>query len=425
MSEPAAALRDTGTGACPGAGPDGLPHAGHEAVAGAGPEAEVLAGLSQGVLYSLARRDQRRSGELYIRGLLAASGRKTIRNIASHTGVPADVQRLHHFISDSTWCWGPVRAALARHMGALAPPRAWVVRTATMPRTGHGGVGADHVADPHTGRSRTAQRAVGLWAASEWGGYPVDWHLRLSSRWLGDARLREQAGIPAGAVALDPLDAGLGMVLDSARTARAPHRPVLLDARQASAGRVAALLGAEDFPYVLRISASQLLTPLTADGRGTGRVITARQLAGGLAPRRFSRVRAPDPWAGHHEVARVPCRTADTPPGPQRRQLLLAQKDLLSPLHTAFWLTDLTAWPTSALVQLAATSAQVARDATGTGRRTGLYDFEGRTFAGWHRHITLASTAHAAALLLLSRDHGGPRRPTSPAGRQLRPKEAP
>ena len=100
-------------------------------------------------------------------------------------------------------------------------------------------------------------------------------------------------------------------------------------------------------------------------------------------------------------------------------------KDLLSPLHTAFWLTDLTAWPTSALVQLAATSAQVARDATGTGRRTGLYDFEGRTFAGWHRHITLASTAHAAALLLLSRDRGVPRRPTSPAGHLLRPKEAP
>ncbi|MER6858509.1 IS701 family transposase [Streptomyces pilosus] len=397
--------------------------AGQVALTGVDPEADVLADLSHEVLHSLARRDQRRSGELYIRGLLTASGRKTIRNIASHTGVPADAQRLHHFISDSTWHWGPVRAALARHMAALAPPRAWVVHTATLPRTGHGGVGTDHIADPRTGRSRTAQRAVGLWAASERGGYPVDWHLRLSSRWLGDARLREQAAIPAGTVALDALEAGLEMVLDSARTVGAPHRPVLLDARQAPAGRVAALLGDGDFPCLLRISGSQLLTPLTADGRGTGRVITARQLAGGLAPRRFGLVRAPGLWTGHHEVARVPCRAADTPPGPQRRQLLLAQRDVLSPLHTAFWLTDLTDWPTSALVQLAAASARVARDASGPGRRTGLYDFEGRTFAGWHRHVTLASAAHAAALLLHPRERGESRRPASPAGRRLHPKE--
>ncbi|MGC9542864.1 IS701 family transposase [Streptomyces sp. UG1] len=400
---------DTGTGPHPETGrpgPDGTgnrPDGRPDAVA----DADPVADLSRRVLRPLARRDQRRSGELYIRGLLAATGRKTIRNIASHTGVPADAQRLHHFVSDSTWCWCPVRDALARHMGRLAPPRAWVVHTATMPRTGRGGVGVDYFADRGTGRSANAQRAVGLWAASERGGYPVDWHLQLTSRWLDDAHLRAQAGIPADTVAVDGVGAGLEMVLDTAPAAGAPRPPVLLDARQASAGRVAALLGAGGFPYLLRISASQLLSPLTADGRGTGRAVTARRLAGGLAPRRFSRVRTPAPGTGHREVARVPCQTADTPPGPRRRQLLLAQRDPFSPLDTAFWLTDLTALPTGALVRLAATPAQLAQDVTVTGRRVGLYDFEGRTFAGWHRHITLASAAHAAALLLRSRGRSG------------------
>ena len=376
------------------------------------PATDPVADLSRRMLRSLTRSDQRRSGELYIRGLLAATGRKTIRNIASHTGVPADAQRLHHFVSDSTWCWSPVRADLAHHLGRLAPPRAWVVHTTTMPRTGRGCVGADYFADPRTGRSVTAQRAVGLWAASEWGGYPVDWHLQLTPRWLDDALLRERAGIPAGTAAVDGVGAGLEMVLDTAPAAGAPRPPVVLDARHAPAGRIAALLGAGGFPYLVRISASQLLTPLSADGRGTGRVVTARQLAGGLAPRRFSRVRAPDSGVGHREVARVPCQTADTPPGPRRRQLLLAQQDPLSPQHSAFWLTDLTTLATGALVRLAAAPALLAQDVTVTGRHTGLYDFEGRTFAGWHRHITLASVAHAAALLLRSRGRSG----SPPAG---------
>jgi hypothetical protein len=379
----------------------------------ADPATALAADLSRQVLGPLARRDQRRSGELYIRGLLEATGRKTIRNIASHTGVPADAQRLHHFVSESTWHWHPARAALARRMACLVPPRAWVVHTATLPRAGRGAVGTDHFADPRTGRSVNAQRAVGLWAATEWGGYPVDWHLRLTSRWLDDARLREQAGIPAETVALESVEAGLGLTLDTAPTAGAPRCPVLLDARHAAAGRVAALLGAGGFPSLLRISPSQLLTPVAADGRSTGRGVTARKLAGGLPAARFSRVRDPGCAAGHREVARVPCQAADAPPGPRRRQLLLVQKDPHSPLHTGFWLTDLTALSTGALVRLAATPARIARDITGTGRRVGLYDFEGRSFAGWHRHLTLASAAHAAVLLLRAR--GGPLPPAGPA----------
>ncbi|MEU1519625.1 transposase [Streptomyces sp. NPDC005811] len=359
---------------------------------------DPVADLAHHVLRSLARRDQRRSAELYIRGLLEATGRKTIRNIASHTGDPADAQRLHHLVSASTWDWRPVRAALARHMGGSLPPRAWVVHTATVPRAGRGGVGVDHFADPRTARTVSAQRAFGLWAASDRGGCPVDWHLQLTPRWLGDGQLREQAGIPADAVALDGVSAGLMMLLDTARTGAAPHPPVLLDARHAPAGQVAARLGAHGFSYLLRISAAQLLTRLGVDGRATGPPGTARELAGALPRGLLSRVPAPRPATGRREVAQVPCRAADGP-GPRRRQLLLALRDPVSPLDAAFWLTDLTDLDTVALVRLTAVPAQVARGASGAGRRVGLYDFEGRSHAGWHRHITLASAAHATTLL--------------------------
>ncbi|MET7453903.1 transposase [Streptomyces sp. NPDC005574] len=403
----------TGPAPRPVAGPTTTPAA---AVAPAAAEAaaeaagDVVAGLCHQILASLARQDQRRSGELYIRGLLETTGRKSIRNIASPTGIPATAQRLHHFVSDSTWHWRPVRAALARHLGQLAPPRALVVHTATMPRPQRGGVGSDHFTDPRTGRLVTAQRAVGLWAATAWGGYPLDWHLHLTPRWLNDPHLREQAGIPADALAHHQAEAGLDLVLDTAPTLPTPPVPVLLDARHAPAGPLAAQLGAAGFPHLLRISASQPLTPLTPDGRPTGRTLTARQLAAGVPPGRVSRVSAPRSATGHREVARVPCQAADTPPGPRQRHLLLAHHHPHHPPRTDFWLTDLTTLSTPALLALTATPAHLAQDATG--RQVGLYDFEGRSFAGWHRHITLASAAHAAVLLLRARGA-----PLPPAGR--------
>src|SRR5687768_3681725 len=63
---------------------------------------------------SLTRSDQRRKGMQYLRGLLDADGRKSIRNIATRLGGPAFEQSLHHFVVSSTWDWRPMREALAR-----------------------------------------------------------------------------------------------------------------------------------------------------------------------------------------------------------------------------------------------------------------------------------------------------------------------
>lgn len=62
--------------------------------------AEDAAELCQRVFASLARQSQRRAGELYVRGLLAAEGRKSMRNLASQFGRPASEQSLHHFVSN-------------------------------------------------------------------------------------------------------------------------------------------------------------------------------------------------------------------------------------------------------------------------------------------------------------------------------------
>jgi hypothetical protein len=47
------------------------------------------------------------------------------------------------------------------------------------------------------------------------------------------------------------------------------------------------------------------------------------------------------------------------------------------------------------LLRLTRLTQRVARDFTEIADRVGIRDFSGRSFVGWHRHVTLASAAHA------------------------------
>lgn len=56
------------------------------------------------------------------------------------------------------------------------------------------------------------------------------------------------------------------------------------------------------------------------------------------------------------------------------------------------------------LLRLARLTRRVARDEERIGERVGMRDFEGRSFNGWHRHMTLASAAHAVSALATAAD---------------------
>lgn len=114
----------------------------------------MLLGLCTMVLSSLPRSDQRDKGVQYVRGLLSAEGRKSIRNIATVVGGQAAEQSLRHFIAGSTWDWGPVRRTLVEHLARIAPPQAWVLRPMVVPKALHRARGGD--AEPERGRGRAA-----------------------------------------------------------------------------------------------------------------------------------------------------------------------------------------------------------------------------------------------------------------------------
>lgn len=131
-----------------------------------GDEESVVFELCSGLFASMPRSDQRMKAIHYVRGLLGAEGRKSIRNIATLLGGDAAEQSLHHFISSSTWDWTPVRRALAQHIERVSPPQAYVVHPMIIPKAGETSVGVERRFVPELGQVINAQQAVGVWAAA-------------------------------------------------------------------------------------------------------------------------------------------------------------------------------------------------------------------------------------------------------------------
>ncbi len=369
---------------------------------------EVLLKELCGVLFaSLPRSDQRRKGAQYLRGLLGARGRKSIRNIATVVGGPAAEQSLHHFITSSTWDWGPVRQALAQHLARIAPPQAYVLRPMVVPKAGDHSVGVDRRFIPALGQVLNAQQAVGVWAASESFSGPVNWRLHLPRTWLEDAPRRSQALIPDEVDAESLGDCALEAVLGLPARWGLPVRPVVADARDADGLRLVRRMRGERLPMLARISGSfplRPVAPLPGHPAGPGpacQLLTAArelrrpvvwsdpsgELRGGLVA--AVRVRPAGPGAARQGRGR----------GGGGELLLLGMGSAGGRWPAELWLTDLVDLPVAALVRLARLSDRVDLDFTRTADRVGVRDFAGRSFGGWHRHITLASAAHAVAVL--------------------------
>jgi SRSO17 transposase len=380
------------------------PAAGRAPEGATAPRQHALADELCSVLVSpLRRSDQRRKGAAYVDGLLRARGRKSIRNIASAVGGPADEQSLHHFIASSPWEWAPVRRALAEHLTRIAPPRAWVLRPMVIPKAGENSVGVDRRFVPSAGQILNAQHAAGVWAAAPGLSYPVNWRLHLPEAWLEDPSRRDRAAIPADRDPETAEDCAAESYLEAVPGWTVPDRPVLADARDGNPVRLLTRLASGGTRVMLRIGASTPLLPITAARPGARpapartapvSVATAQRIAETAALLRRP-VRREDGTV--RMAATVPVRIpALRGTGPLT---LLAVGTPGGGWPEELWLTTMNDVQPFELVRLAELVERVEADYAGTALRVGIRDFAGRSFAGWHRHTTLASAAHAILAL--------------------------
>ncbi|WP_415947804.1 IS701 family transposase [Streptomyces sp. KLOTTS4A1] len=364
----------------------------------------LLEQLTSLLFVSLPRRDQRNWANVYLRGLVSTKGRKTIRNISGGEAGAVE-QNLQQFISKSPWDWTPVRRTLAQHLeSSVQRPLAWVVQSMIIEKAGDRSVGVGRQFVPQLGRMANCQQATGIWFASSDASFPVEWSLTLPAPWTTEL-YRSRARIPDTARSRTPTEDALHAVLRMAETWQLQRRPVMMDVANAELPQVIETFSARDIPFVLKVEGT-LPVVLAATGRHKTTLYTAsaRELIDSLRSQR-----RPVEWPRHGRAddAATPLVAATVHPvgvdgyaaGAQPLLLLGAWTDPANAMPSEFWIANIPDLPLAQLFLLAKLTDRVALDFAEVSEPVGIRDFEGRSFRGWHHHATLASIAHAAALL--------------------------
>ena len=401
------------------------------------------------MLGGLPRKDQRAAGELYVRGLLADGRRKSMQPMAERLGV--DHQRLQQFITSSTWDHVAVRANVARWFAASQPVEALVVDDTGFPKDG---IASPCVARQYSGtlgKVANCQIGVSVHLVNGHASCAADWRLFCPESWDDTAlddpvaaaaarRRRERAGIPDQVrhtekwrLALEMIDEMTGPggwgVLEQVTTAGA--RPAVT-ADAGYGGNTAFRLGLEGRGWRYSVAVKGTTSayahhavPVTMVYGGMGRpprpaypglAVNLRQLAiasaDKIAPvtwRQGTRTTKDNPGAamtGHFLAIRVRPANRDIPRAADRSLpdcWLLAEWPPEAEEPAGYWLSNLPAdTPIGELVRLAKIRWRVEHDYRELKTGLGLDHFEGRSYLGWHRHVTLAVLAQAFCTLLRS-----------------------
>ncbi|MEU9481049.1 transposase [Streptomyces sp. NPDC048191] len=343
---------------------------------------------SQEFFRHLPRSDQRHWADVYVRGLLTAEGRKSPRALAlAGTGSPEPAHALHQFVSHSPWDWRPVRHLLAQRVGAELPARALVLGAALIPKRGGHSVGVAAHFDPDAGRAVNAQLGMGLFVSDGHRAVPVDWRLVLDEAWCADHR-RRRARLPDSAAPRPAWQDALALA------AGAGELPVVVDARR-TPGPAALVAGLARRGAVF----------LAETGPGQ-RVVPA----GG--PARAVRVDELPAYDGDDVVATALVRPLEAGTEAAGAPVLRLWRLGAPGTGRARWaLTNarrLAAGGVRALLRHADAAGAVL---PALSTDFGLCDYEGRSYPGWHRHMTLVSVAYALAALRCEAARAPLRRP--------------
>ncbi len=391
------------------------------------------------MLGSLARRDQRAKGELYLRGLMLDGRRKSMQPMAERLGV--DHQQLQQFVSSSTWDYAKVRERLARWAASHISPEAYAIDDVGFPKDGYDSPGVARMYCGALGKRGNCQIGVSVNLVSDRASSAVDWRLFLPESWddaknTDDAllagairRRRAKAGIPDTARHREKWRLALDMLDEVRGDWELPDLPVVADAGYGDATGFREALTERGLTYAVAVKATTTAHPGDATPErppycGQGRppvsaypqphtTLRALALATGQAAARTVTWRQGSKATKRNPNAEMRSRFLALRVRPANRHIrraadgslpecwLLAQWPPDSAEPTDYWLSTLpTDTPLRELVRIAKIRWRVEHDYRELKDGLGLDHFEGRNYLGWHRHVTLAALAQAFCTML-------------------------
>ena len=404
----------------------------------------LLLDFTAEMLGGLPRKDQRAAGELYVRGLLTDGQRKSMQPMAARLGT--DHQRLQQFITSSTWDYVAVRRNVARDFAGRCLVEALVIDDTGFPKDGSASPCVARQYSGTLGKTANCQIGVSVHLVNEHASCAADWRLFCPQSWddaaapdevaaAGIRRRRERAHIPGEVrhaekwrLALEMLDEMTGPggwgVLEQITAAERARPVAVADAGYGDNTTFRLELENREWQYVVAVKGT------TSAYAGDARPVT-RSLGGG--PGRPPKPGYPSPPVNLRALAiahadqarpvtwRQGTRATNGNPTasmtscflairvrPGNRDIpraadgglpgcwLLAEWPPEADEPTDYWLSNLpVSTPIEELVRLAKIRWRIEHDYRELKTGLGLGHFEGRSYLGWHRHVTLAALAQA------------------------------
>ena len=384
---------------------------------------------------SMRRKDQRRWGGVYLRGLMLDGKRKSIEPMAARLE-DGDEQCLQQFVNQSPWDSQPVRRALAERMSGEIEPEAWIIDDTGFPKFGKMSVGVARQYSGALGKIGNCQVGVSINAASEEASCPLDWRLFIPREWDEKSEFneqrREKAKLPEEVHHTEKWRQALEMIDEMISWGIKP--PVVLgDGAYGDITELRSGLEEREIEYVLdvksntsaysedvepelpayggrgplpvaryRVDPSSLRELALAAGEKTAVTVTWREGTRGKMSSRFLALRV--------RPANIQLRRkAHNAAGELPVRWLVCEWPFKEPEPVKYWLSNLPAGTSlKTLVKLAKLRWRIEQDYRELKDALGLDHFEGRTYRGWNHHVTLVSIAHA--FLTLERKHCPPAR---------------
>jgi len=372
---------------------------------------------------SMRRKDQRRWGECYVRGLMLDGKRKSIEPMAARLA-DGDEQCLQQFVNQSPWDPVPVRQALAVRMSRELGPEAWVMDDTGFPKFGKHSVGVARQYSGALGKVGNCQIGVSVNAASDEASCPLDWRLFIPKEWDDPGEFnqdrRAKCKLPEDVHHVEKWRLALEMIDELTGWGIRP--PVVLgDGAYGDITEFRSGLEDREISYVLDVKSTtsaypQDVTPRQpprSEGRGrppgsryredpsslktlalevgaeNAVTVTWREGTRGQMTSRFIALGV---RPANIHLRRHAHKTGDELPV----SWMIGEWPIGKDEPTKYWLSNLPAdTPLTDLVKLGKLRWRIEHDYRELKDALGLDHFEGRTHPGWNHHVTLVAAAHA------------------------------
>jgi SRSO17 transposase len=359
----------------------------------------------------LPRKAQRNSFAMYAFGILGDGERKSVEPIAARAcGEEEATCKMHdsllHFIRESPWDDGAVRQEATRYVVAALSEReaitTWIIDDTGFIKQGRHSPGVQRQYTGSAGKTCNCQLGVSLSIATRTEQVPIDFELYLPVTWTEDHVRREAARIPEDIEFKTKTELAQDM-LRRAKENGVPGDVVLADAWYGRSHEFREAIRALGLDYAVAVNPTHVRAwLLDARERRRGEPMFAEDIGAALEPKAFRRITWREGTRGKKLASRFCFRRVkvarDDGTDPVERECiwLIVEWPEGESKPTKFFLTTLRRrMSKKQIVRTLMERWKTERVYEELKGELGLDHYEGRSFVGWHHHVSVVLCCYA------------------------------